>query len=106
MKPLHILAALLILSTTSCAQMAANRAAARAAEEAQIAAIHERYNTDPEFRARYDRAAYAIEYCANQGAQANAMTRGLLQSAFASIEMQASCIDFYKRTGHLPGQAF
>jgi hypothetical protein len=106
MKLHQLVAAALLLSTTSCAQMAANRAAAEAERNAQLSAIQERYNTDPDFRARYDRARYAQEYCANQGAQANALTPGLVHAAFAGIEIQASCIDFYKRTGHLPGQAF
>jgi hypothetical protein len=99
-------AAALLLSLTSCAEMAARRAADAAERNAELSRIQDRYYNDPEFRARYDRAKYAQEYCANQAAYTNATTRGLLQSAFAGIEVQASCIDFYKRTGHLPGQAF
>lgn len=110
MKPINLfLAAAIALSVGGCAQMAANRAAAQAArdaDDARIAQLRERYNTDPQFHAQVERAQYAIDYCANQAAYANATTRGLVQSAFASIEVQSSCIDFYKRTGHLPGQGF
>lgn len=105
----HLLAAALLLNLGGCAQMAANRAAAQAAQDAdnsRLAQLRERYNTDPAFHAQVERAQYAIDYCANQAAYANATTRGLLQAGFASIEVQASCIDFYKRTGHLPGQTF
>lgn len=102
----YLLATAVLLNLTGCAQMAANRAAAQAERDRQLSVIRERYDTDPEFRAAYDRARYAQEYCANQASYANATTRGLVQSAFASIEVQSSCIDFYKRTGHLPGQGF
>lgn len=91
-----------LLGSTGCAQMARDRAA----RDAELARLQERYNTDPVFHRQVEQAQYAIDYCANQGAYANATTRGLVASAFASIEVQSSCIDFYKRTGHLPGQAF
>ena len=64
----------------------------------------------PEVQAQEDflraRNEYARDYCANQAAMANMSQRGLLNAAFAGVGMQASCLDFYNRTGHLPGQGF
>lgn len=52
------------------------------------------------------RDAYAREFCNNQAAMANMSQHGLVNAAFAGLTMQASCLDFYQRTGHLPGQGF
>jgi len=49
---------------------------------------------------------YAVEYCSNQGTMASINSRGIVNSVFNSLATESICIDFYNRTGHLPGQAF
>lgn len=75
---------------------------------AQMAQQGQRDTTQasPQAQAQEDflsaRDQYAREYCANQAAMANMSQHGLINAAFAGLGMQASCIDFYNRTGEFP----
>lgn len=47
----------------------------------------------------------ARDYCGYQAGIANATQSGsMVRQAFAGIEVQAACLQYYAKTGRLPGQ--